>query len=249
MANTNKLIQNITTELKAHVDPIYREGSQRFFKQLETQNRFPFGVRLPIVRKIGNTYYKELKDLSKKEIFTLAKQLLKKKEEEYSTIAFAWIFKRKHEFKPSDFSFFKKIVENHVTNWARCDDFCTHALGSLLMMYPELVPKIKKWTTSKNLWMRRAAAVSFIYPARKNMYINDIFEIASILLQDTEDMVQKGYGWMLKDASLTVPTKVYKFVMRNKQKMPRTALRYAIERFPKEMRQECIKLNKKKIHP
>jgi len=237
----NKLIDNIEKELKAHVDPIYRNGSQRFFKQKALQNRLPLGVRKPLVRKIEKTFYTEVKHLSKKEIFTLAKTLLQKKEEEFATIAFAWIYKRKHEYTASDFSFFKQIVENHVTNWARCDDFCTHAMGTLLMMYPECVTTIKTWTTHKNLWMRRASAVSFIYPARKKLYINDIFDIAADLLEDTEDMVQKGYGWMLKDASLTVPSKVYTFVLKNKQNMPRTALRYAIERFPQDMRKEAMK--------
>lgn len=89
--------------------------------------------------------------------------------------------------------------------------------------------------------MRRAAAVSFIYPARKGMYLKDIFEIANVLLLDKEDMVQKGYGWLLKDASVAEPIKVYKFVMGRRREMPRTALRYAIERYPQEMKREAMK--------
>lgn len=228
----DKTIASIICELKKHIDPVYREGSRRFFKGEITN----FGVRLGTVRKIGKTFYKEQKARNKEQIFSLAEKLLQHPQEELATIAFAWIFARKKEFTSSDFLFFKKIVSKHVTNWARCDDFCTHSVGTLLMMYPELVPKIKTWTRSKNLWMRRAAAVSFIYPARKNLFIKDIFEIAETLLEDKEDMVQKGYGWMLKDVSLVVPSKVMEFVMKHKQKMPRTALRYAIERFPKEMR-------------
>lgn len=224
-------------ELRKHIDPVYREGSRRFFKGEITN----FGVRLGTVRKIGKQYYKEIKGLSKKDVFKIAEELLQNKEEEFATIAFSFIYARKQEFTPSDFPFFKRIVQNHVTNWARCDDFCTHSVGTILMMYPKLVQSIKTWATHKNLWMRRAAAVSFIYPARKKLFIDDIFEIATTLLEDKEDMVQKGYGWMLKDASLTVPAKVYTFVMDHKDRMPRTALRYAIERFPKEMKKEAMK--------
>lgn len=181
-----KIVQNIQKELKKHIDPIYREGSQRFFKhQIKS-----LGVRVPTVRAIAKQFYKKLKGTSKKEIFVLAEKLLQKPEEEYATIAFSFIRAREKEFVAADFAFFKKIIERSVTNWARCDDFCTHSMGTLLQMYPELVDKIKKWTKSKNKWLRRAAAVSFIYPARKGMYLKDIFEIADALLLDKEDMVQ-----------------------------------------------------------
>lgn len=59
--------------------------------------------------------------------------------------------------------------------------------------------------------------------------------------EDGDDMVQKGYGWLLKDASITHMDEVFGYVMRNRQRMPRTALRYAIERMPKEMRTEAMK--------
>lgn len=232
-----RIIDKIGRELRKHIDPVYREGSQRFFKhQIQS-----LGVQTPIVRAIARQFYKTLEDKPKKEIFTLAEELLQKSEEEYAAIAFSFIRARQKEFTAADFVFFKRVVGRYVTNWARCDDFCTHSMGTLLQMYPELVPKIKIWTRSKNLWMRRAAAVSFIYPARKGKYLKDIFEIADALLLDKEDMVQKGYGWMLKDASLTEPGKVYKFVMDRRREMPRTALRYAIERYPREMKREAMK--------
>ena len=73
------------------------------------------------------------------------------------------------------------------------------------------------------------------------MFLNDILEIADNLLEDKEDMVQKGYGWMLKVASQTNQQVIFEYVMRNKLKMPRTALRYAIEKMPKELKQEAMK--------
>lgn len=229
--------KQIKKELLQHVDPIYKKGSARFFKHEVAI----LGVRVGIVRSISRKYYTQIKHLHKKGIFKLAEELLREPYQEFSIIAFSWIGARHKEFTPSDFAFFKKIIEKHVTNWARCDDFCAHSMGILLEMYPELVSKIKTWTRSKNLWVRRAAAVSFIYPARKGIYLKDIFEIADALLMDKEDMVQKGYGWMLKDASVAAPAKVYKFVMDRKDNMPRTALRYAIERFPKEMKMAAMK--------
>lgn len=231
-----RIVSDIVKELKTNVDPVYREGSGKFFKE-KIHN---LGVRTPIVRKIGNTYYQSIKHYTKKEIFELAEALLECRYDECATIAFAWIYKQRDAFSPGDFSFFKKIVETHVTSWARCDDFCTHTMGAFLTQYPEYVEKIKTWTRSRNRWKRRAAAVSFIYPARNKLYISDIFEIADALLRDEDDMVQKGYGWMLKDASLAEPAKVYNFVVKRKADMPRTALRYALERYPAEMRKEAM---------
>jgi 3-methyladenine DNA glycosylase AlkD len=84
--------------------------------------------------------------------------------------------------------------------------------------------------------MRRASAVTLIIPARRGKFLEHILEIADILLLDKEDMVQKGYGWMLKAASESHQEEIFNYVMSKKSIMPRTALRYAIEKMPKEMK-------------
>lgn len=89
---------------------------------------------------------------------------------------------------------------------------------------------MKKWPSSKNRWMRRASAVTLIYSARKGTHLDNIFNTANILLLDKDDLVQKGYGWMLKEASKSSLEEVFQYVINNKNKMPRTALRYAIEK-------------------
>ena len=68
-----------------------------------------------------------------------------------------------------------------------------------------------------------------------------MLEIAALLLTDTDDMVQKGYGWLLKEASRKNQQQVFAFVIRNRKEMPRTALRYAIELMPEEMKAEAMK--------
>ena len=88
--------------------------------------------------------------------------------------------------------------------------------------------------------MRRAAAVSLIVPARHGLFLNDVLAIADILLLDKDDLVQKGYGWMLKAASESHQQGVHAYVMRNKGTMPRTALRYAIEKMPPATRLQAM---------
>jgi 3-methyladenine DNA glycosylase AlkD len=92
----------------------------------------------------------------------------------------------------------------------------------------------------KRIRLRRASAVSLIVPARKGKFLNDIFEIADKLLVDDDDLVQKGYGWMLKVASQPHQQEVFDYVIKNKKIMPRTALRYAIEKMPRELKTRAM---------
>jgi 3-methyladenine DNA glycosylase AlkD len=103
-------------------------------------------------------------------------------------------------------------------------------------MYPDKITDLKRWSKSKNLWMRRASSVSLIIPARKGLYLDSVFSIAETLLMDEEDMVRKGYGWMLKAASQAYQKEVFGFVMKHKSVMPRTSLRYAIEKMPADLK-------------
>ena len=109
------------------------------------------------------------------------------------------------------------------------------------MKYPTFIEELKEWTQSKNRWLRRAAAVSLIVPARNGHFLKEIFEITDRLLLDEDDLVQKGYGWLLKVTSHLHQKKVFDYVMKNKENMPRTALRYAIEKMPQSLRLEAMK--------
>ena len=88
--------------------------------------------------------------------------------------------------------------------------------------------------------MRRASAVSLIVPARHGKFLKEIIEIADLLLLDKDDMVQKGYGWMLKEASKKHQQEIFEYVVAKKDIMPRTALRYAIEKMPNELKVKAM---------
>ena len=82
--------------------------------------------------------------------------------------------------------------------------------------------------------------MTLILPARKGDFLKEVFEIADLLLEDRDDMVQKGYGWMLKEASKKHQAEVFDYVMKRKAKMPRTALRYAIEKMPADLKRRAM---------
>ncbi|MET3115051.1 3-methyladenine DNA glycosylase AlkD [Pedobacter sp. CG_S7] len=226
------IIIEIRKELKKNSDPAAVKSSQRFFKE----ELLLHGCKNTEVRAISKKYFKTVKDLPKEELFSLCEELWKSGYLEESIIACDWSYSLRKQFTPSDFIIFEKWVKTYVNNWASCDTFCNHTIGEFLILFPEYLPLLKKWAKSENRWMRRAAAVSLIVPARKGKFLEFIFQLADILLKDQDDLVQKGYGWMLKAASALHQEAVFNYVLKNKKEMPRTALRYAIEKMPADLK-------------
>ena len=232
----NEIILNLRNDLKSSSDEKTREITQHFFKE----NIQLYGLKTPLVQQISKANFKHLSGLDKNEIFDLCETLWQSGYIEESFVACHWTYALRKEFQPEDFRRFKKWIGSYVTNWASCDTFCNHSMGSFLMLYPEYLSELKSFTSSGNRWMRRAAAVSLIVPARKGLFPVSIFEIADLLLTDSDDLVQKGYGWMLKVASQTYQQEVFEYIMKNKSIMPRTALRYAIEKMPKALKVQAM---------
>lgn len=178
--------------------------------------------------------------MSKSKMLALCEQLWQSGFMEETFIACYFTERFVKYFSPEDFVTLEEWVKKYINNWASCDTFCNHTIGDMLMLHPQLIEKVKLWAKSNNRWVRRAAAVSFIVPARKGLFHNHIVDIATMLLTDSDDMVQKGYGWMLKATSQSNQELVFNFVMSNKAKMPRTALRYAIEKMPQELKAKAM---------
>jgi 3-methyladenine DNA glycosylase AlkD len=226
------ILSKIREELQKNSDERRQLSSQKFFKEkIKT-----YGITASAVDKISKEFYKMINDKSKAEIFELCESLWQSGFIEESFIACHWSYYVHKKYEANDFSVFERWINEYVNNWASCDTLCNHTVGEFVEMYPEYLAKLKEMAKSENRWVQRAAAVSLIIPARRGKFLNDIFEIADILLLDKDDLVQKGYGWMLKAASKTHQQEVFDYVVKNKAVMPRTALRYAIEKMPKELR-------------
>lgn len=226
------IVQQIRNELANVSDEKTKLSGQRFFKE----NIVTYGVKSADVIKIGKANFMLVSSKSKSEIFTLCEELWQSGYMEESFIACNWSYNIRKQYKTEDFKVFEKWINSYVNNWASCDTLCNHTVGEFFTMYPEYLNELKKWAKSENRWVRRAAAVSLIIPAKKGFFLADIFQIADILLLDKDDLVQKGYGWMLKAASQAHQKDVFDYVVAKKALMPRTALRYAIEKMPKELK-------------
>jgi 3-methyladenine DNA glycosylase AlkD len=227
-------------------------------------------VRTPDARRISQEYFKRVKHLSKREVLEICEQLHSglghdattralghdpnsraelghvprrscpaPKYEEHG-IAFSWAGKLSAQFEPSDFRMLERWLKLYVSNWAACDTLCGGPLGEFLLRFPQFLPRTQKWARSKNRWLRRASAVALILAVKQEKYLSDAYKTADILLEDEDDMVQKGYGWMLKEIANKRPKEVFDFVMERKAEMPRMALRYAIEKLPPAWRKRAM---------
>lgn len=234
------IIQEIKNELKDHSDPEERKKRIHWARQYQEKPKL-YGVPSPIVRKISSKFFSRVKKKTKQEILHLCEDLLESGYSEERIVAFDWAFRLRKSYGESDFQLLETWLKRFAHGWGACDDLCTHAFGAFIFQFPEFIPKVKEWTTSANRWMRRASAVVLIYSIRRKKHLGSIFEMADALLTDHDIMVQKGYGWMLKEASNHYPKEVFDYVMRNKKKMPRTALRYAVEKLSPQLRKEAMK--------
>lgn len=232
----NEIVEQVREALIKSADEKTMASSQNFFRE---KIQF-YGVKVPTVNKISKEFFAKVKHRSKADILSACELFWQSGIIEETFVACNWSYAIEKLYEPEDFSVFERWIKTYVNNWASCDTLCNHTVGEFIEKYPEFVDKLKEFTESDNRWVRRAAAVTLIVQARKGLFLSHILEIATRLLTDTDDLVQKGYGWLLKAASEAHRDEIFDFVIQNKATMPRTALRYAIEKMPQDMRAKAM---------
>jgi 3-methyladenine DNA glycosylase AlkD len=234
--NEMNLQQQIENDLRLIADEGVRDSARRFFKE----HINCLGVNAPGIKNIAKRYVPAVKAMERSAAFSLCEQLLATGIHEEMIISGIFSYAIRKTYVAEDFFIFERWIKEYVTNWAVCDGFCNKTMGAFLLQFPGQCTNLFNWAHSENRWVRRAAAVSFIDPARKGKYLEEMLHIAGLLLLDTDDMVQKGYGWMLKVAASMHEDEVFNFITAHKAVMPRTALRYAIEKMPESRRQQAM---------
>jgi len=226
------ILADFRSALRDNVDEHVRANGDRHFRE---EVKF-YGVGAGVVTKLSKEYFDRVKGLPKGGVFSLCEELWRSGYNEEQWAAANWAYWVADRYEPGDFEVFDRWLNAYVTNWAACDTLCNHAVGTFVEMFPDHVERLKKWARSGNRWVKRGAAVTLIIPARKGLFFEDILEISDILLTDADDLVRKGYGWMLKAAGEVYPHEVFEYVQSKKDVMPRTAFRYALEKLPQELR-------------
>jgi 3-methyladenine DNA glycosylase AlkD len=236
-ATNDTVLDTLRREIARNDKPQNRINYQQFFKE---KLEHPTGLNAATLRKISADCFKSVRGLPGPDMLALCDKLLASRERYMRFFAFEWALKVKSQYRPQDFKLFESWLKRYVDSWGACDSLCCGPMGYLILQFPELAAKTKAWASSKNRWYRRAAAVSLIMPLRKGLLLAEALGTADRLLTDEDYMVQKGYGWMLKEGTKKFPGEVFAYVMKNKAVMPRTALRYAIEKLPPDMRKRAM---------
>jgi 3-methyladenine DNA glycosylase AlkD len=144
----------------------------------------------------------------------------------------------------------KRWLERSCGNWGLVDNLAPSVLAPLLELHPSLIPEVVSWTGSPSQWVRRGATVAFVPLVRKKKgqkrYLSTAYRIASLLFDDEEDLMHKAVGWLLREAGKADMKRLERFLLKNGSRIPRTSVRYAIERFPREERKRLLEATRAK---
>ncbi len=216
---------------------------QRFFKTGPGEygeGDIFLGIKVPDSRTIVKKY----SDIDFKEV----EKLLHSKIHEERSVALGILIQKfqkgDEKQKEKVFKLYLKNTKN-VNNWDLVDSSADKIVGEYLMDKPKNI--LYKLAKSKNLWERRIAIMSTFQFIKKNKF-KETLKISEMLLSDSHDLIHKAVGWMLREAGKRSLATEERFLKKHYQKMPRTMLRYAIERFPERKRQAYLK-GKIKIEP
>lgn len=177
---------------------------------------------------------------------TLADQLIADPYLEMKSIGIEVVARYKRDFTPSLLPRWKRwLARNHSANWATTDAICGLLIGPLLVTYPELVSQLRTWARHPNLWVRRASIVSLIKPIAKSGAAIDVaYDVATILHPDAHDLIHKAVGWTLREAGKVDAPRLERYLRTNGPSIPRTTVRYAIERFAPAKRAQLLRATK-----
>lgn len=240
-AMIRRMLKNIQKDLQNSADSFQAKNLQRFFKtgagQYGEGDVF-LGLKVPEVRKIVAKYFAEIKleDL---------KTLLNSQIHEYRLTALL-ILVKKYE-KTRDLIIKKELVNFYLenleraNNWDLVDLSAPRILGDFLLNKGEKERDILyKLVNSSNLWRQRVAIIS-TFTFIRNGQFEDTLKISLLLLNHQHDLIHKAVGWMLRELGKKNQVLLENFLIENYQKIPRTTLRYAIERFEEKKRLKFLK--------
>jgi 3-methyladenine DNA glycosylase AlkD len=232
-------LQQLKSDLYALENPARAHFQQGFFKCGKgeyAEGDVMLGIPVPVQRKVGKKY----SGLALAEV----KRLLSSREHEFRFVALVILAAQYAKSDAAGKKYIAKFYLNNVryiNNWDLVDTSAPQIIGDYFFNHDQRggAALFRKFARSQNLWERRIAIVATQYFIRMNSH-DLTLEIAEMLLDDKHDLIHKASGWMLREVGIRDVKLLEKFLAKHKAQMPRTMLRYAIERFPEARRREYL---------
>ena len=217
---------------------------RRFFK--ESKNIEILGLRTAQIRSIDAEIFKLVKDhWGIPKVIDLSETLLMNRYLEAKLLSTIFMQHYKEKFGIDFIKIaYRWLLNNYCDNWAVVDSLCTQIIPVIMERFSEIIPAISNWSVSRNMWVRRASVVSFVKHARKGKEIETVHSIAKTLFSDKNDLIQKALGWLLRESGKTDMKRLRGFLIEHGKRIPRTTVRYAIEKFPENERKELLEVTR-----
>jgi len=230
--------KEVVNALKLVATEERRKVNEWFFKTGKGEYGYGdifLGVNVPDLRRIAKKFSHEI---SLKELTELIRSPI---HEVRLCALIILVNKYKKEYSDKIYQYYLKHL-NSVNNWDLVDTSAPHIVGDYLYKNPEKSKILFEFARSKNIWVRRISIVSTFTFIRNNEF-NKTLEIAKLLLFDEHDLIHKAVGWMLREIYKREDCLIKRFLRQNYAQIPRTTLRYAIERMDEEERLLYLKGN------
>ena len=231
-------LTELRSELKKEADQEQAVNLQRFFKtgkgEYGEEDIF-YRIKVPVQRRTAKNY----RDISLEDV----RELLNSPIHEERLVS---LFILVDQYTTGDDKTKEKIFRFYIKNTGKINNWDLVDLSAPKIIGAHLFNRDKeilfKFAASSNLWERRIAILSTMFFI-KNLHFETTFRLAEILLNDKHDLIHKGVGWMLREIGNKNITEEEIFLKKYYKLMPRTMLRYAIEKFPEERRKSYLQGN------
>lgn len=231
------IVEDVLNDLEQNAEPDRVEVLQKYGKTLPgeyAEGDIFIGVRVPKQRAIAKKYFREIK------LGELQKLITNEIHEVRLTAVFMLVL----QFQKLKVESNKKVIVDfylknldHINHWDLVDSSSYKILG------PYLIDKDKtllyNLAYSDHLWRQRVSIITTLYFIKKNQF-QDTFKLASILIHHEHDLIHKAVGWMIREVGNKDFDQAYRYLVENYKEMPRTMLRYAIEKFDKSLRKDFL---------
>jgi len=232
----NYIAEHIRRVLKDGGSAPHSAEVQHFFKE-EVKSRGWYAAEL---RKVAVRFRRSMaREQGMEFVVQVADKLFSGRMLEEKVFAVFLLEGQTEGFGQREFRLFASWLDR-VTSWADHDGLAHYLLSPMVSAEPTRCREVFLWAKSRNRWRRRAACVALIRGARKKQFFPEIVRVTEMLLEDKDDMVQKGLGWLLREAAKFDAKRTVPYLMKIRGRAPRLVLRTACETLPVATRKRVL---------